>query len=483
MADPFGELRASFDRARVLLRQFKGDSYLFGTGILARVGQVVASIGKTAGPRPAQRAALVRGTFPGSDKYVDTYIRRYVHTYIRGARPNCPREDVFRIAAELKAAQPDVVISFGGGSTIDATKAAVVLSTLGGEIDSYFGTGLVTAALGRLTAESAERAEKKLVPSEVEESAGELLARLSRGQTPRPGSGQVSAVSAVKHLTPHVAIQTAASSAAHLTKYSNITDVSTGQKKLIMDDAIVPAYPVFDYEVTYSAPPNLTADGAMDGIAHCLEVLYGSVGKSFYGKAAEIAGTGIALAVKYLPRVIPTCSGQDKEAREAICLATDLGGYAIMIGGTNGGHLTSFSLVDILTHGRACAIMNPYYTVFFAPAIEEPLRLVGRIYRQAGLTKADTEKLQGRKLGVAVAEAMFELARRIGFPTRLSEVQGFSQAHIDRALIAAKDPQLKMKLQNMPVPLTAEMVDEYMRPVLEAARDGDLSAIKNVTID
>jgi 4-amino-4-deoxy-L-arabinose transferase len=47
-----------------------------------------------------------------------------------------------------------------------------------------------------LTAENAETAEEKLVPSEVEESAGELLARLSGGQTPRPGSGQVSASSA-----------------------------------------------------------------------------------------------------------------------------------------------------------------------------------------------------------------------------------------------------------------------------------------------
>jgi alcohol dehydrogenase len=37
-----------------------------------------------------------------------------------------------------------------------------------------------------------------------------------------------------------------------------------------------------------------------------------------------------------------------------------------------------------------------------------------------------------------------------------------------------------MKLQNMPVPLTAEMVDEYMGPILEAARDGDLAMIKNV---
>jgi len=351
---------------------------------------------------------------------------------IKGARANCPREDLFRIADKLKTVDATVLISFGGGSTIDATKAAEVLRTLGGEIDDYFGTGLVSKSLTK--------------------------------------SGSP--------LTPHVAVQTAASSAAHLTKYSNITEVSTGQKKLIVDEAIVPAYPVFDYEVTYDAPKNLTVDGALDGVAHALEVLFGAVGKPIYDKMEEVAGTCIALAVKYIPIVIE--NPKDKEARQALCLATDLGGYSIMIGGTNGGHLTSFSLVDILTHGRACAIMNPYYTVFFAPAIQEPLRLVGKIYQEAGLTEADLKNLQGRELGIAVAEAMFELARRIGFPTQLSEVEGFSQGHIDRALTAAKNPQLKMKLQNMPVPLAAEMVDEYMGPILEAARDGDLTKIKNV---
>jgi len=419
-----------FDKARALLRQFKGDSYLFGTGVLSCVGKVVAAIGKS--------AVLVRGTFSGSDNYVEVISDSLSESgvelvgEIRGAKPNCPREDLSRISNQLKNADPDVVISFGGGSTIDATKAAEVLRTLSGEIDAYFGTGLVTKALTK--------------------------------------SG--------KSLTPHVAIQTAASSAAHLTKYSNITEVSTGQKKLIVDEAIVPAHPVFDYQVTYSATTDLTADGAMDGIAHCLEVLYGFVGKPFYNKMEEVTGTGIALVVKYLPRIID--NPRDKEAREALCLATDIGGYSIMTGGTNGGHLTSFSLVDILSHGRACAIMNPYYTVLFAPAIEQPLRLVGKIYREAGLTKADVENLEGRELGIAVAKAMFELARRIGLPTRLGEVDGFSKEHIDRALTAAKEPQLKMKLQNMPVPLTAEMVDEYLRPVLEAARDGDLTVIKNV---
>ena len=419
-----------FETARALLHELKGNSYLFGTDVLPKVGQAVASAGKN--------AALVRDSFSGSDDYVgiirDSLTESAVNLVaeIKGARPNCPREDLFRIADSLRETEADVVISFGGGSTIDALKAAEVLRTLNGDIDSYFGTGLVTEALHDSS----------------------------------------------KSLTTHMAIQTVASSSAHLTKYSNITEVSTGQKKLIVDDAIVPALPVFDYEVTYGTPPDLTADGALDGISHSLEVLYGAVGKPGYDKIEEVACACIHLAVNYLPPAID--NPKNKEAREALCLATDLGGYSIMIGGTNGGHLTSFSLVDILPHGRACAIMNPYYTVFFAPAIERPLRVIGKIYQQASLIEADIESLKGRDLGVAVAEGMFELARKISYPTRLDCVDGFGRRHIDRALAAAKNPQLKMKLQNMPVPLTVEMIDDYMGPILEAARDGNLALIKNV---
>lgn len=64
-------------------------------------------------------------------------------------------------------------------------------------------------------------------------------------------------------------------------------------------------------------------------------------------------------------------------------MATDFGGYAIMLGGTNGRHLTSFSLIDILSHGRACIMMNPYYTVFYSPAVQGPLKLVGGLCRDA----------------------------------------------------------------------------------------------------
>jgi alcohol dehydrogenase class IV len=419
-----------FDKARALLREFKGGRYIHGFDVLPQAGAAAAGMGR--------RALLVRDVFPGSEAYARSITESLqaagveLVATVDGAAPNAPREDLARIAAAVQDAAPDFLVSFGGGSTIDAAKAAEVLRTLGGGIDDYFGVGLVTAALARSS----------------------------------------------KRLAPHLAIQTAASSSAHLTKYSNITDLSTGQKKLIVDDAIVPARPIFDYGVTFGAPPALTADGALDGVAHCLEVLWGAVGKDYYGRMVEIASTAVALVLRYLPRAL--AEPRSREAREGLGLATDLGGYAIMTGGTNGPHLTSFSLIDVLSHGRACAIMNPYYAVFFAPAIQQPLRVMARVCAEAGYADATDVQLEGRALAEAVAQALIRFEKSIGVPSTLGEVPGFGEAHIERALTAAKNPQLRMKLENMPVPLTAETVDSYMAPVLRAAESGRLDLIRNV---
>jgi alcohol dehydrogenase class IV len=423
---------SEFARAKELIRQFKGDAYLSGYGVLPRIGELAAGLGR--------RAALVRDLFPGSDEYAAT-IRRSLEAagaevigVIDGAAPNAPREDLFRIADQLKQLAPDFYVSFGGGSTIDAAKAADVLRVLGGSIDDYFGTGLVTKALRKTG----------------------------------------------KRLTPHLAIQTASSSAAHLTKYSNITDIHTGQKKLIVDEAIVPPRAAYDYEVSFGAPASLTADGALDGFSHSLEVLYGAVDKPYYSLMQDVARETFRLVLGYLPRVLD--NPRDREGREALALATDLGGYAIMLGGTNGAHLTSFSLVDILSHGRACILMNPYYTVFYAPAVTEPLRLAGAMLAEVGTAPASVVELSGREAGLVVADGIRAFEKRVGVPTTLSEVKGFTDAHIERALAAAKNPQLRMKLQNMPVPLTPELVDDYMGPVLQAAKTGDLSIIKNLAV-
>ncbi len=416
-------------KARELIDEFKGKDYIYGPGCLGKTGELAYSLGK--------KVLLVTNLQSRSPETFRTVLDSLKNSGLEiegpcpSARPNSPKEDVDNIKKNILRSNPECVVVISGGSGIDAAKAAVVLACKGGDIEDYFGTGKVTEELGK---------------------------------------------SGIK-LLPLVAVQTASSSAAHLTKYSNITDFETNQKKLIVDEAIVPPRALFDYNLTQTMSDSFTADGAFDGLAHCLEVYYGASPDSFE-KIQEIALTGIELILSSLQNAI--ADPLDMEAREAIGLATDLGGYAIMLGGTNGAHLTSFSLVDILSHGRACALLNPYYTVFFAPSISRQLQKLSTLLVKHRFMDKTPSTFEGQDLGLAVAQAFIKLSRSVGFPTRLEGIKGMSRSHIEKALSAAKSPELEMKLKNMPVPLTSTMVEEYLSPVLEAALTGNFSLIKSV---
>ncbi|MFB3886111.1 MAG: iron-containing alcohol dehydrogenase [Thermodesulfobacteriota bacterium] len=436
-------MKESIDRAKKILREWKGESYTCGEDVLDATGKYVRQFGSKV---TLVVTELGQGWIEHPLERVKSSLKSkgVIFETINGARPNAPREDVYRISLQVARAKSDVIVALGGGSTIDACKAAAVLNTyspqevvevLGasaGEADSiepYFGTGIVT---------------------KMKEKTG------------RP-------------VMPVVGVQTAASSGAHLTKYSNITDPVSGQKKLIVDDAIVPPASVFDFKITLGSPVSLTLDGGLDGIAHAWEVFMGASGSS-YEKVKEVAELCVRLVVYGLQKV--NKDKNDLEGRIALGLGTDLGGYSIMLGGTSGPHLGSFSVIDILSHGRACALLNPYYTVLFAPVIQDQLGSIGMVFKEAGYIKEEIKNLSGRKLGVAVANGMIAFAKDLNFPTNLKEA-GATREHIERMLAAAKNPQLKMKLQNMPTPMDSEKgdLDRLMKPVLEAAFNGDLNLI------
>jgi alcohol dehydrogenase len=427
-----------------MLQHWKKGNYAFGKAVLGKVGDFA---------RRAGRSTILVVTGLGVEKWTEPLVNK-VRSYLKnknvdvldiisGARANAPREDVYRIANQIGKKRPHSIIALGGGSTIDAVKAASILATLDSDdVETYFGQGLVGEKL---------KAEGAVLPTVI-------------------------------------AVQTAASSGAHLTKYSNITDPLTLQKKLIIDDAIVPPLAVFDYGTTVGAPYSITTDGGLDGISHCLEVAYGATGKTFFDKAMEIAEVGISLIVENLPKAVD--SPKDEEARVGLGLGTDLGGYAIMVGGTNYAHLFSFSLINILTHGRACALVNPYATVFFAPSIEQQLKVVGRIFYRVGYIDEDIEKYTGRDLGIMVARGMMRFLRKIEFPTTLDEV-GATDEDKKRILAAAKNPQLWSKLEQAPVsliardakgeidkPRTETNIDKYMGALIDAIRSGDFDKIK-----
>jgi alcohol dehydrogenase class IV len=366
--------------------------------------------------------------------------------------PNTPLEDVIKLADIIRKINPASIVCVGGGSAIDCAKNANALVSVG---------------------ENPENLEKFF------------------------GVGEVSKIAAQKNkkLYPLIAVQIAASSGAHLSKNAVLTINKLNQKKLVSDELLIPDRAVFDYSTTLTTPLELTLDGAMDGLAHSLEVYYGAdiskIGIESFKKLEDVCLTSISMIVNTLPKLIKDL--KNIKYREIIGLATDLGGYALILGGTGGAHLNSFSLVDILTHGRACAVLNPYYTIFFAPAIKDKLIKIADIYKDfiteevigksgnIGFGKTNFENIKARQLGELVAKAMIDFSRKLEFPVKLDDIKGFSDSHVEKILEAAKNPQLEIKLKNMPVPLNAQQIDYFMRPVLLAAKTGDFSYIKNIT--
>lgn len=419
------------EKAYELLKAWKGENYVFGLNVMNQLGSLVCRFGTRAlvvasGRHSAELIGI------GLDSMKQAGVEIVSGKCVPGAKPNTPREDVFRLESYILHHKPDCVVAIGGGSTIDACKAAIVLAAYGAEvspeIDPYLGTGVVTDV------------EKKLGRKRI----------------------------------PLIAVETAASSGAHLTKYSNITDPVAGQKKLIVDPAITPDAALFDYSITASVPMGTTLDGALDGIAHTFESYCGAKPEN-YALLEQLAVTCLDLTLENAAKLVKNPS--DPEAREGLGLATDLGGYAIMVGGTSGAHLTSFSLVDLTAHGAACGIMNPYYAVLYTPAIQPQMKTLSKVLEKYGFVPAGTDALNGRDLTEAVAAGMIAFGKSIGAPTKLSDLNGFGEKYVQRILTAAKDPSLSMKLKNMPVPMTADDVVPYMESVVRAAVDGDLSKV------
>jgi len=176
------------ENARNLLQAWKGSSYVFGFDVLGKVGDCAAQHGKRA---LLMVADLGEPWMAGTLQTVtDSLKARGVDfEIITGAGPNAPREDVYRLALHVSRTRPEVIIALGGGSTIDAAKGANVLATFS--------------------------------PADVKKA---LQAPESAASTVDPyfGVGNVTKVKsqAAKSLLPVIAVQTAASSGAHLTKYS-----------------------------------------------------------------------------------------------------------------------------------------------------------------------------------------------------------------------------------------------------------------------
>ncbi|ANI38140.1 alcohol dehydrogenase [Mycolicibacterium vaccae ATCC 25954] len=164
---------------------------------------------------------------------------------------------------------------------------------------------------------------------------------------------------------PIVAVPTTAGSGSEATQFTVITDDDSDEKMLCPGLSFLPLATVIDFELTVSMPARLTADTGVDALTHAIE--------AYVSRRANPFTDGLALAAM---RTINAnlrrayADGQDRQAREAMMLASTQAGMAFsnasvaLVHGMSrpiGGHFH-------VAHGLSNAMLLPAVTRFSAEA-------------------------------------------------------------------------------------------------------------------
>jgi alcohol dehydrogenase class IV len=207
-----------------------------------------------------------------------------------------------------KAAGCDLVISFGGGSAIDAGKAIAAMLTNEGELLDY-------------------------------------LEVIGRGRA------------LFQPAAPFIAIPTTAGAGAEVTRNAVLTSPEHKFKSSLRSSLILPKVALVDPELTYNLPPALTASTGLDALTQLIEP-YTCCRTNPMVDALCVEG--IRRAARSL-RVAIT-DGRNTSAREDMCVASLFGGLALANAGLGAVHGFAAPIGGMFPapHGAVCAALLPH---------------------------------------------------------------------------------------------------------------------------
>ena len=224
-------------------------------------------------------------------------------------------EDVRRIVAEMKKNEVTHVVAVGGGSVLDAAKAAYLSFQSGKDVTELFGVN------------------------------------------------QVSSSSPAENFKRVICVPTTSGTGSEVTPYSNIVDGESGVKKLIVEKAVIPEWAFLDASFTKSMPRALTVTTGLDALVHAVESFLNNTSPNAPAEAEEWALEGIKLIARHLP--IAAEYPENLESRGALAEAATLGGMCITHRPTSLPHLASFSLYGKVSHGQAVAALLPGFWRYY----------------------------------------------------------------------------------------------------------------------
>jgi alcohol dehydrogenase len=198
----------------------------------------------------------------------------------------------------------DVIIGFGGGSSLDIAKVTAVLMTNKGDLKSYFGIGNI------------------------------------------PQAG-----------IPTIMIPTTSGTGSEVTPIAILSDKNEQLKKGIVSEFLYPTYALIDPELTLSLPPHITAYTGIDALTHAIEAYTNRFAQPFIDtlalEAIRLIGANLRTAVY---------DRKNLSARYNMALGSLYGGLCLGSVNTAAVHALAYPLGGMfdVPHGVANSLLLPY---------------------------------------------------------------------------------------------------------------------------
>jgi alcohol dehydrogenase len=327
---------------------------VFEAGGLARLGELARELG-------GSRALVV--TDPGLEtaghpqRALASLRDAGLHAVVfDGVEENPTTRHVDEGLAVARAEKIDLLVSIGGGSSMDCAKGINFLYTNGGHMTDYKGSG---------------RATKPMLPS--------------------------------------IGVPTTAGTGSEAQSFALIADEKTHLKMACGDRKVAFRAVILDPELTVSQPATVAAVTGVDALSHAVEAYVTT-------RRNALSQTFAREAWRLLERNFETVLGQpsDLDARGAMQLGAHFAGMAIECSMLGACHALANPLTAHygLTHGVAIGVLLPHVIRFNAPVAGG---LYGDLAHDVGLENGDQSAA-----GEALARRITGFLTVAGLPTTLS---------------------------------------------------------------
>jgi alcohol dehydrogenase class IV len=294
---------------------------------------------------------------------------------VRGVEPEPTIENVEAVFREQIAPfAPDVILSIGGGSVLDAAKLFAVRLTNNAPLREWLGIDLIK----------------------------------------RPG-------------IPLVLVPTTAGTGSEVTPNAIVTLPDEELKVGIVSRHLLPQLVILDAELTFGLPKPITAATGIDAFVHSLESYISTkanpVSDMFAMESMRLIGANLVEAYQ---------NGDSVKAREAMMLGSMYGGLALTAAGTAAVHALAYPLGGMfgVTHGVANAMLLPHVMAFNKDAI------VARLANVARALDISRHGDDDETAADALIERLTEWTEVVQIPQDLRQF-GVSESHLDALAEAA----------------------------------------------